>query len=186
MAIKTILLLGDPRLTQAADPVMAEEIGSEWLTELVKDLFDTMRAGGGIGLAAPQIGVSRRVFVMDAPNGQGNREQPMVFINPLLLETIGDSKEMVYEGCLSLPGIREQVSRYKEVVVLTTATTHIDYWQEPSKDFMHRTQLTDLEAQCAQHEIEHLDGRLLIDHFKPSKQARLREQFQRSLLNSSK
>jgi len=168
MAIKTILKWGHHTLQQRSTPIEPAEIGSPFLKELVQDLFDTMRAGHGIGLAAPQIGVNRRVFVMEVPG-----HQPHVFINPFLFETIG-SKQMVYEACLSLPGIREQVERFPEAIVMS--------WTEPTVEHMNveaagRTQLYELEAQCAQHEIEHLEGKLLVDHFKPSKQKRLREEY---------
>ncbi len=172
MAIKQILMWGDPRLNALSKVVTADDSITE-LTALVKDLFDTMHHGGGIGLAAPQIGVMKRVFVMDIGKGD-----PRVFVNPFIVVTEG-LKRPVYEGCLSLPGVREQVDRHSDVTLSAWCETSYDHFTGAEDHVM--VQVQELEAQCVQHETEHLNGHLFVDTFKPMKLARLKEQFQRSI-----
>jgi peptide deformylase len=172
MAIKQILMWGDPRLNALSKPVTDDDSVTE-LTDLVRDLFDTMRHGNGLGLAAPQIGVMKRVFVMDIGKGD-----PRVFVNPFIVETDG-VKTPVYEGCLSLPGVREQVDRFSDVTLYARCETSYDHFT--GEQALFTVQVQGLEAQCVQHENDHLNGHLFVDGFKPMKLARLKEQFQRSI-----
>ncbi|MEM8740547.1 MAG: peptide deformylase [Pseudomonadota bacterium] len=148
MALRRILIHPDPRLKAANPP--AEDPTA--LRGLAEDMLETMYQAPGIGLAAPQIGVATRMFVMDCTEKDAP-EQPMVLINPRITwasETLNSHDE----GCLSIPDIYEPVTRPAEVQV---AWTDLDgETQEAAFD--------GLWATCAQHEIDHLDGRLFIDH----------------------
>ncbi len=125
-------------------------------TQLITDLFDTLYEANGVGLSAIQIGVRLRVFVMDA-------KRDLVFINPRITESRG-AKDFVNEGCLSLPGIVEHVERWPEVTVAATDAN--------GNEFV--LALTGIEAQCVQHELEHLDGVSIPDKLSPFARERLR------------
>ncbi len=151
MTVRRVLKMGDPLLYRRADPVPEEEFGSGALAELVRDMFDTMAALNGAGLAAPQIGVSRRVVIFEV---QVNPRYPQaeavprtVLVNPRL-EPIGTETEDGWEGCLSVPGLRGMVSRYSNL-----RYTGFDERGEP----MDRT-VSGFHARVVQHECDHLDG----------------------------
>lgn len=146
MAVRKIVIWPNETLQKVsewvADPV------SEEVKALAADLIDTMAAKGGVGLAAIQIGIAQRVFIAQADR----RNPPTVFVNPIIKELI-DDPFMVDEGCLSLPGIYEKTMRYPDVIL-----TYQDLMGE------HKVaQLGGLEAQIAQHEIDHLDGRIFVE-----------------------
>lgn len=148
MAIRPILLHPDKRLKQKTRPM---EAPVEGLRELIDDMFETMYAAPGIGLAAPQIGVMERIFVMDAVR-EGEPE-PHVMINP---EIIWASDEVApyEEGCLSLPEIYEEVERPERIQI-----RYLDRdFKEAEREF------DGLAARCAQHELDHLNGKLFIDY----------------------
>jgi peptide deformylase len=145
--IMDILRYGDPRLERPADPVM--EIDGQ-LKKLVEDMFETMYAVRGVGLAANQLGVLKRLFIMDCSGGKDAKEK-YVFINPQILSTEGESIDD--EGCLSFPGIYLKVARPKRVVA-----TGLDM---NGKEFT--VDVMDLVARCVSHEVDHLDGELFID-----------------------
>lgn len=150
---KPILLYPNTILRDVSAPVPTDPdylLGPEFRS-LVTDLFETMYQGGGVGLAAIQIGVPLRVFVMDKTGAQA--KAPQVFINPEIVELIDESVEMD-EGCLSFPGVLEKVKRHTEVIVKSV---------NPQDGETKTWQLTALEAQIAQHEIEHLDGDLFLN-----------------------
>ncbi len=151
--VRDILKYGDPRLVRPSEPVT--EFTDE-LRQLVHDMFETMYAARGVGLAAPQIGVNRRLFVMDCSGGKQQNER-VVLINPEILVTEGEVVEE--EGCLSLPGLYAKVARPYRVVVrgldLEEREVQLD--------------VTGLAARCVCHEVDHLDGRLYISRLSPLK-----------------
>ena len=156
MAIREILEVPDPRLKTVSEPVT--EFGEE-LNELVSDMFETMYAAPGIGLAAIQVGVPKRVLVMDLQEPESDAEdappvkKPMVFINPEILKESEDLS--VYnEGCLSVPDQYAEVER--------PATIRASWMDRDGR--IHEEQLDGLLATCLQHEMDHLEGVLFIDH----------------------
>ncbi len=159
MSIRPIHLLGSPVLRERA--VEVERIDDE-VRALVEDLFDTMRADRGIGLAANQIGTARRVAVVDTGD-----EPAIVLINPVIVEQEGSVTEE--EGCLSIPDIFAEVKRARRVVVETTDL-------EGNRI---RVEAVDLRARAVQHEIDHLDGILFIDRVGPMKRQLLLAKWKR-------
>lgn len=142
MAVVPIRLEGDPVLRQKAKPVPKV---TKRIAKLLKDMEETMYAADGVGLAAPQIGVSERLIVVDAGEG------PIHLVNPVLEK--GEGSDIDREGCLSIPGVHGYVERYARVVV-----TGLDAKGRPT-----RIDATGLLARALQHEIDHLDGILFID-----------------------
>ena len=149
MAIREVLRMGDPRLLAVAEPV--REFGTEALETLLADMRDTMRDLNGAGLAAPQVGVSLRVviFGMDY-NPRYPEAMPVpytVLINPQLTP-LSDEMEDGWEGCLSVPGMRGVVPRYREL-----RYTGMDAQGQPID-----RSVNDFHARVVQHEVDHLDG----------------------------
>ena len=155
MTTKTILIHPDPRLKSVASPVEAFD---KELSALADDMLQTMYEAPGIGLAAPQIGVGKRLLVMDCVKEEGAAPQPMVLVNP---EVTWSSDELnVYEeGCLSIPEQFADVERPAEVEV-----NWLDLEGKPKSE-----RFDGLWATCVQHEIDHLNGKLFIDYLKPLK-----------------
>jgi len=149
MALREILIVPDPRLKKECEPV--EEVNDEIKT-LLNDMLETMYAAPGIGLAAPQIGVMKRVVVMDVSDDK-DKPEPLKLINP---EIIWESEETsVYqEGCLSIPEQYADVERPAEV--------GMRYMDENGET--HEIEADGLLATCIQHEIDHLDGVLFTDY----------------------
>ena len=152
MTLKPLHLLGSPVLRQRAHEVARYDDG---VKALVADLYDTMRAAKGVGLAANQIGVARRVAVAAAD------DKEVVLVNPVIVEE--DGEETAEEGCLSIPDIFAEVSRPSRVVVETT----------DENGQRRRVEGTGLFARAIQHEIDHLDGILFLDRIGPLKRRRL-------------
>jgi peptide deformylase len=149
MALREILKFPDPRLKQVSAPIA--EITDEF-RELASDMIDVMYDEPGIGLAAPQVGESIRLVVVDTEWGEDDAERnPMVVVNPELLEPEG--KVTWNEGCLSVPDFNADVERAERVLLRGT-----DLEGNPIEE-----RLEDLRAVCFQHEIDHLDGVLFID-----------------------
>ena len=150
MSIRKILHYGEPSLREPSKEVHKV---SKKITELVQDLLDTMYAKNGVGLAAPQIGENVRVFVIDVST---NKEplNPMVFINPKIIKKSGAIKSN--EGCLRFPEAYTDVRRYKNVMVKAL--------NEHGKSFVLEAKDGTLLARAIQHENDHLDGVLFIDH----------------------
>ncbi|MEH3087590.1 MAG: peptide deformylase [Xylophilus ampelinus] len=154
MTIRDILKMGDPRLLRIARPVPAADFDSDALHRLVADMFDTMRAVDGAGLAAPQIGEDLQlvIFGTGAPNPR-YPEAPAVprtvLLNPVV-EPLGDEEEEGWEGCLSVPGLRGVVPRWKRV-----RYTGVDPYGDP----VDRT-VEGFHARVVQHECDHLIGML--------------------------
>lgn len=149
MAIRDVLQMGDPRLLALAEPVAA--VGTAQLDDLLRDMWDTMRHLDGAGLAAPQIGVGLRVVIFEVDHNprypDAEAVPRTVLINPLLTP-IGADREDGWEGCLSVPGMRGLVSRYR-----TLRYTGVDPAGEP----IDRT-VSGFHARVVQHEVDHLDG----------------------------
>ncbi len=150
MAIRKVLHYGEPSLRQPSKEVHKV---SKKISELIRDLLDTMYAQNGVGLAAPQIGENVRVFVIDVASGN-EPLNPMVFINPKIIKKSGAVKSN--EGCLSFPEAYTDVKRYANVMVKAT--------NEHGKPFVMEAKDGTLLARAIQHEYDHLDGILFIDH----------------------
>lgn len=150
-----IRLLGDPVLRTPAEEVEAVD---DEIRRLAEEMFETMYAAEGIGLAGPQVGVGVRLFVMDVRDPD---IEPRAFINPVIVERSGSESEE--EGCLSLPGLAGEVERATEIVV---EALDLD-------GNALRHEAAGLEARCIQHEIDHLNGVLFIDHLSPLKRRML-------------
>ncbi|MBY5870228.1 peptide deformylase [Rhizobium leguminosarum] len=149
MTIKPLIILPDPVLRQLSKPV--ERVDSD-LQRLADDMLETMYDAPGIGLAAIQVGVPRRMLVIDISR-EGEEKQPQVFINPEIVKS-SDERSVYEEGCLSIPDYYAEVER--------PATVSVKYLDRNGKE---QTMEADgLLATCLQHEIDHLNGVLFIDH----------------------
>jgi len=157
MALLTILEYPNPRLRIKAEPVTAFDEGIE---QLVADMFETMYAAPGIGLAATQVDVHKRILVLDVSEDQS---LPMCLINPEIIETEG--KETSDEGCLSVPGIYEGVERAHFIRVKAQ--------DEKGESF--ELEAEGLLAVCIQHEMDHLVGKLFVDYLSELKRQRLKK-----------
>lgn len=161
--ILPIVAYGDPVLKQVAENIM---LGTD-LQSLVADMFETMYEAHGIGLAAPQIGKSLRLFVVDGSpleeDEPGLKTFKKVFVNPLIIEETGQLWSME-EGCLSIPGIRENVSRKEN---LRIHYYDLD-WQEKEETY------SGMAARIIQHEYDHIEGKLFIDYLSPLKKRLIR------------
>lgn len=149
MTIKPLIILPDPVLRQVSTPI--ERVDAE-LQKLADDMLETMYEAPGIGLAAIQVGVPRRLLVIDVSK-EGEDKRPLVFINPEII-TSSDERSVYEEGCLSIPDYYAEVERPATVTV-------------KSIDREGKEQLTEADgllATCLQHEIDHLNGVLFIDH----------------------
>ena len=170
--IYPIVVYGDPVLKKKAQNI---EEGSVDVKALSEDMFETMYAASGIGLAAPQIGKSIRMFVVDGTALEDEEEDmegfKKVFVNPEILEETGE--EWAFEeGCLSIPNIREEVSRNEKL--------RIRYFDENWE--AHEEEFDGMKARIIQHEYDHIEGILFTDHISPFKKRLLKGK----LLNISK
>jgi peptide deformylase len=167
MAIRPILTLPDPVLRRRCEPVEQVDKG---VRALVADMFETMYMAPGVGLAAIQIGVPKRIAVIDVA-GKDDKPQPIALINPEIVET---SEELAAyeEGCLSIPDYYEEVIR--------PARCRVRYLDE--KGETRELEADGILAVCVQHEIDHLDGKLFIDHLSRLK----RELIVRKFRNAAK
>jgi peptide deformylase len=144
-----IVKLFDPVLEREAEAI--KEFDTPELHKLIDDMFESMYAAKGVGLAAPQIGISKKIAVIDCSAGE-RPEEKLILINPKILKIEG--KQTGEEGCLSIPGFREQVTRGKRATV--KAQDAKGEWFEMTGE--------DLLARAFQHEIDHLHGKLYIKH----------------------
>ena len=161
MALRPILHYPDPRLRRIATPV---EAITEEIRQLIADMAETMYHAPGIGLAATQIDVAKRVIVIDISE---TRDQLQVFINPELVAR--DGEQIMEEGCLSVPGIFEPVTRAGHVKVRA-----LDIDGQPFA-----LEASGLLATCVQHEIDHLDGKVFVDYVSRLKQNRIRKKLEK-------
>ncbi|HTT62229.1 MAG TPA: peptide deformylase [Bryobacteraceae bacterium] len=154
-----IVKYGDPVLDREAEDVT--EFGTPELDKFLEDMFESMYAAKGVGLAAPQIGFARKIAVIDISNAE-NPADKLILINPKILRVEG--RQEGEEGCLSIPGFREQVKRGKRVTVRA---------QDAKGEFFEKTG-EDLLARAFQHETDHLYGKLYISHISPLKRDLIR------------
>lgn len=161
MAILNILNYPDERLRTKAAPV---DTVDGRIARLVDDMFETMYAAPGIGLAATQVDHHQQVLVMDVSE---NRSRPLTFINPRIIES--DGIQSIDEGCLSVPGIYEPVERALHIRV-----SAVDREGRPFE-----LEAEDLLAVCIQHEMDHLQGKLFVDYLSSLKRQRIRKKLQK-------
>ena len=151
--ILDIVKYGDPVLTTRAEEVT--EFNAE-LRKLVDDMFETMYGAPGVGLAAPQVGLLKRLFVMDCTSGR-DKKRKLALINPVI--EVEEGEQTGDEGCLSFPGIYVEVKRAERVVVRAQDIDGSPFTLD----------LMDLEARCVAHETDHLDGEVFINYLSPLK-----------------
>ena len=161
MALLPILCYPDPRLRTKAAPVPAVD---ESIVRLVDDLLETMYAAPGIGLAATQVNVHKRVLVVDVSE---QRDQPLAFVNPVIESAEGVQERD--EGCLSVPGFYEPVQRAERIRVHA-----LNQQGEPFT-----LEAEDLLAVCIQHECDHLEGKLFVDYISKLKRGRIRSKLRK-------
>ena len=149
MSIKDIIVVPDETLKKISEPL--EKVGANE-KKLIKDLFETMYASKGIGLAAVQIGILKRILVIDISTNE-EKKNPLCFINPVI-KKISDERSVYEEGCLSIPDTFIEIERPK--------TCEVEYIGLDGK--LKFIKCDGLLSTCLQHEINHLDGKLIIDH----------------------
>ena len=162
MPILQILEFPDPRLRKIAEPVT---VFDEKLEVLIEDMLETMYEAEGIGLAATQVDVHKRLLLIDVSE---NRDSPQVFINPEI-EILEDELSEYDEGCLSVPGFYETVSRPRKVKIIA----------QDSKGEKFEQVAENILATCIQHEIDHLDGKLFVDYLSILKRQRIRSKLEK-------
>jgi peptide deformylase len=161
MAILDILRFPDPRLRNRAKPVEAVDAT---IAALVDNMFETMYQAPGIGLAATQVNVAKRVVVIDISD---DNNQPLCLINPEILQAEGS--EVMDEGCLSVPGVFDSVTRAERVRVRALNRNGEPFEMDADG----------LLAVCIQHEIDHLDGKLFVDYLSNLKRQRIRKKLEK-------
>jgi peptide deformylase len=160
--IYPIVMYGDPVLRQRAKDI---DPGTD-LSQLIEDMFETMHGASGIGLAAPQIGKSIRLFIVDGTvleDEPGMEDFRKVFINPVMLEELGTPWDFE-EGCLSIPNIREKVSRKAELRI----RYYDENWEPKEETF------DGMKARIIQHEYDHIEGKMFVDYLTPLKKRLLK------------
>ncbi len=157
MAILDILLYPDERLRKIAKPVQADDAG---LQRLLDDMFETMYDAPGIGLAATQVNVHRRIVVIDVSE---EKNQPLVLINPEILDKTGETEGE--EGCLSIPGIYDNVNR-AEVIRFKALDRDGKAYEKEADGLL---------SVCVQHEVDHLDGKMFVDYLSAMKRRRIKK-----------
>ena len=161
MALLDILHYPDPRLRNVAKPVAAV---TDEIRTLIDNMFETMYAAPGIGLAAVQVNVPQRVIVIDVSD---NGDEPLALVNPEILAK--DGVETMQEGCLSVPGFYETVERAEHI--------RFRYLDRDGKAV--EREANGLLAVCVQHEIDHLDGKLFVDYLSDLKRSRIRKKLEK-------
>ena len=167
MALLEILHFPDPRLRNIAQPVQTVD---DDIRQLLDDMLDTMYAAPGIGLAATQLNIDKRVVVIDVSE---EKDQPLCLINPEILGLEG--VEEMEEGCLSVPGVYEMVQRADQV--------RLRALDRNGQSF--EMQAGGLVAVCIQHEIDHLDGKLFVDYLSQLKRTRIRKKLEKEQRQSA-
>ncbi|EKQ5873082.1 peptide deformylase [Pseudomonas aeruginosa] len=162
MAILNILEFPDPRLRTIAKPV---EVVDDAVRQLIDDMFETMYEAPGIGLAATQVNVHKRIVVMDLSE---DKSEPRVFINPEF-EPLTEDMDQYQEGCLSVPGFYENVDRPQKVRIKA-----LDRDSNPFEEVAEG-----LLAVCIQHECDHLNGKLFVDYLSTLKRDRIRKKLEK-------
>lgn len=162
MSVLQILEFPDPRLRTIAKPV---KVVDDQVRRIIDDMFETMYHASGIGLAATQVDIHQRIIVIDVSE---NRDQPLVLINPDVTILDGEPRD-TQEGCLSVPGFYEPVKRVDHVRVKA-----LDRQGEPFE-----IEASGLLAVCIQHELDHLNGKLFVDHLSSLKKTRIRRKIEK-------
>lgn len=170
MALLEILTFPDPRLAETATKV---ENVDDALRKLIDDMFETMYAAEGVGLAAPQVGVLKRLIVLDCGEREKEEARPLKPVQPLAIinpEIVSKDGEIVWEeGCLSVPGYTDEVNRAAKVVV-----EGLDRDGKPV-----RIEAEGLLAVCLQHEIDHLEGTIFLDRLSRLKQSMVKKKLKK-------
>ncbi len=154
MSVLPLVFYPDARLAQPCEAVGGDDLGS-----LVADMFETMYAAPGRGLAGPQVGVMKRIFVMDCTWKEGTKS-PVAFLDPEIIAASAE-KGTLDEGCLSIPGVMVPVVRPTEITVR---------WNDV-RGTVQEQSFDGFEARCIQHEMDHLDGRVTLDHLSEAARA---------------
>ena len=162
MAILDILEFPDPRLRTVAKPVSEVD---DRIRGIVDDMFETMYDAPGIGLAATQVNIHERIITIDVSE---DKSEPLVFINPDITVLDGEMETM-QEGCLSVPGFYEDVTRVEHCLVKAIGRDG-----EPFE-----LECTGLLAVCIQHEVDHLEGKLMVDYVSPLKRNRIKDKLEK-------
>jgi len=170
MALLPILEFPDPRLRTVAAPVDLSHVASPEFQQLLDDMFETMYAAPGIGLAASQVDVHQSFMVIDVSE---EKDQPLVFINPEITERTGE--QVCQEGCLSVPGIFADVTRSDRITVKAIGRDGQSF----------ELQADDLLAVCVQHEMDHLLGKLFVDYLSPLKREMVRKKLAKAKRNAA-
>ncbi|WP_426358380.1 peptide deformylase [Pseudocolwellia sp. HL-MZ19] len=172
-----IIQLGHPTLRKIAEPV--QDILSEATQQLINNLLDTVKSAGGVGIAAPQIDISQRIFIMCSKPNQRYPNAPLMkptaIINPKIIAH-GNETEKDWEGCLSVPSIRGLVPRYNSI--------HVSYYDQ--QDNKHNKDLSGFLARIFQHEIDHLDGLTFIDRVESGKDLFSEEEWRKQFVMNDK
>jgi peptide deformylase len=155
MSLLSIVNYPEPVLLSVGKPVSDDEFNGE-LASLVADMFETMEKAGGVGLAAPQVGVSKRLFVMDTPVEDGENERH-VLVNPEIIRVEGE--QVGDEGCLSFPGLFQTVKREMRVIARAKNIKGEEF----------ELDVANLAARCILHETDHCDGIVFLDRMTPLK-----------------
>jgi peptide deformylase len=163
MALRTILEFPDPRLRNHAEALTAADFTPE-LSQLIDDMFETMYAAPGIGLAATQVDFHKRLLVIDVSK---DRAEPLVFINPEILSREGVGT--LEEGCLSVPGVFDEIVRAAKIRVRALDRNGQVFERD----------CDDILAVCVQHEMDHLDGKLFVDYLSDLKRERIRKKLEK-------
>ena len=153
-----IIIAPDPRLLEVSKPV--KEVNND-IKNLLEDMLQVMYRSNGIGLAAPQVGILKRLVVMDCSD-KNTKKEPLKFVNPEILNLSSDKSEFE-EGCLSLPTQYAKVERPSNI--------EVEYKDENGNKY--RKSFFGIEATCLQHEIDHLNGKLFVDHISKLKKNRI-------------
>lgn len=162
MALLNILEFPDERLRRKAKPV---KVVDDSIRQIVSNMFETMYQASGIGLAATQVNIHKRIIVIDTSE---EKKDPLCLINPEIFEQQGSEESE--EGCLSVPGFFEKVKRAESITVCAL--------DKEGDSF--QSQFDGLKAVCIQHEMDHLEGKLFVDYLSPLKRQRIRRKLEKS------
>ncbi len=168
MAIRKIIYLPDPRLRKVSTPI---DVFDDALHELIEDMFETMYAAKGVGLAAPQIGINIRLSVVDV---SGDKSEQLVLINPEIIASEGVVEYQ--EGCLSVPSVYDTVHR-AEKVTLRAQNKLGEFFEIDAEGLL---------GECFQHEIDHLNGKLFVDLLSPLKRNMARKKLDKFIRYQNK
>ena len=159
MSLLKILIFPDSRLRTVAKPI--ERVDDE-VKKLSSNMLETMYEGGGVGLAATQVDVHRRLIVVDVSE---EKNKPIILINPKTIKVSSERKKLYEEGCLSVPGFYEDIERPYKIKINALNEKNTEVYME----------LEDLESVVVQHEMDHLDGKMFVDYLSGLKRLRIKQ-----------